>query len=122
VTNPEIAVAFWRAMEARDWDGVRTLLADEFRAEWPQSGERFDRDGFIEVNRRYPGDWHLAVKTVIGDGAEVVSEIEVAIDSRVDRAISFFTMRGGGIVRLREFWPDAMDIPAWRQDLGLADE
>lgn len=119
-TAEELAVELWQRMEARDWAGVAARLAPEFVAEWPQSGERFDRDGFLEVNRRYPGDWHIELVHVVASGEEAVTEVAVSIDGRVDRAVSFLRTSGGRITRIREFWPDPMDVPEWRLALGLA--
>lgn len=45
-------------MEVHDqkrWAEARSLLSDDFEAHWPQSHEKMTADGFIEVNRHYPG-------------------------------------------------------------------
>lgn len=111
--------ALWQAMEARDWAGVEALLAADFRCDWPQSGERFDKAGFLRVNREYPGDWHIRLCRLVDAGPEVVSEIEVELDGRLDRAISFFELQAGQVLRLREFWPEPFEIPHWRRGWAL---
>jgi hypothetical protein len=89
----DIAVSLWLEMEARNWDAVADLLDPSFRAVLPQSGERFDREGFLKMNRDYPGDWHIRVGNVVdGDGWIVT---EVVIDGRTDRAVSFFRCATG---------------------------
>ncbi len=115
----EVAVELWNAMEAREWSMVRDLLAPEFRAVFPQSGERFDRDGYLKLNREYPGEWHIRICTVVESVEWIVTEIEVDIDGRTDRAVSFFQVRSGKVTALREFWPEPFAVPEWRRDLAL---
>jgi hypothetical protein len=109
-------------MEARDWRAVADVLDPAFRAVLPQSGERFDREGFLKMNRDYPGDWHIRVCNVVDGGEWIVTEVEVDIDARTDRAVSFFCVRNGKIVALREYWPDPFAVPEWRRGLALEGE
>jgi hypothetical protein len=71
------------------------------------------------MNRDYPGEWHIRVCRVVDGDEWIVTEVEVDIEGRTDRAVSFFQVRDGKIVALREFWPDPMPVPAWRQGLAL---
>ena len=111
----ETATRLWRAMEERDWEQVESLLDADFESFWPQSGERFKKERYLEINRDYPGDWHIRVINVLDAGEWAVSEVEVDIDGRVDRAVSFFEVVDGRILRLREYWPEPMKIPEWRR-------
>lgn len=115
----ELVRGLWEAMERRDWDAVERLLHPEFRCWWPQTGERFDRPGYLRVNRHYPGDWHIRVLRVDAAGDEVVSEVEVAVDGRLDRAVSFFRARDERLVDLREYWPEPSPVPEWRRGWSL---
>lgn len=110
----QVVLALWTALEQRDWDRAGSLLTPDFRCEFPQSRECFDRDRWLWVNRAYPGDWHLEVRRVLVQGDAVVTETEVRIDGRVDTALSFFTVRDGRIATLREYWPEPFEIPTWR--------
>lgn len=110
----EVARALWAAMEARAWDEVARRLHDRFTCEWPQSGEHFDKAGYLRVNREYPGDWHIAVREVIDAGERAVTEVEVALGGEVHRAVSLFRVTGGQVIELREFWPEPFAIPEWR--------
>lgn len=116
----EVVRAFWTCLEARDWGAFRGLLADDFVVVWPQSGESFSPDGFVAVNRAYPGDWHLQLRELWIDGDRVVTEVACEIDGRTDTALSLFTVRDGRIQSLREFWPDPMPVPEWRLRLAAA--
>lgn len=118
----EIVVELWTSMEARDWSRVASLLGPAFRAEFPQSGERFDRDGYLTLNRDYPGNWHIRIGPVVDGDATIVTEVEVDIDDRTERAVSFFQVHEGLITSLREFWPEPFPAPEWRRDLVLKGE
>ncbi len=52
-------------------------------------------------------------------GPEVVTEVEVEVDGRTDRAVSFFRLRDGQLGELREFWPDPFPVPDWRRGWSL---
>jgi predicted SnoaL-like aldol condensation-catalyzing enzyme len=107
-------VRLWVAFEARDWEGAAALLHDEFGADWPLSSERFvGRERFIEVNRTYPGDWHIILR-VVADGDSVVTHVRVVIGDDVDQAISFFDLKNGLIVKEVDWWPLPYDPPTWR--------
>ncbi|WP_405178873.1 nuclear transport factor 2 family protein [Nocardia sp. NBC_01377] len=117
MNEKQVVTQFWAAMEARDWERLRSCLDGEFRAFWPQSGEKFDVDGFIRVNRAYPGDWHVRIVSFVLSVENVVTEVDVDIGNRTDRAVSFFVVRSGKILNLREFWPDPFPVPEWRRTL-----
>jgi ketosteroid isomerase-like protein len=115
LANAEVVRAFWSAIEARDWERVHEVCDERFVYTLPQSGERFDRERFVRMNREYPGDWHLSIDTLVEGGELVVTEVAVSSDARVDRAVSFFEVRGDKILSLREYWPEPFAIPEWRR-------
>jgi ketosteroid isomerase-like protein len=111
------AVRLWEAMEARDWETVGALLADDVIVDWPQSGERIrGREAVIRVNAEYPGEWHVTVERLLASGDEAVTEARVdwPEDGHVDRAISWFTLREGLVAHIREWWPDPFAAAEWR--------
>jgi ketosteroid isomerase-like protein len=116
---------FWRRMAAPGFEGVAELLAGEaFVMEWPLSRERIRGAArFVGMNAAYPahGPWryqlHRLVVEAVPDGAEsrrVVTDTGVTDGVQHARAISFFTVRGGRIERLVEFWPEPYEPPASR--------
>ena len=112
--STDIALSLWRAIDSRDWIALEGILGRDFEAVWPQSGERFDRAGYIDVNRQYPGEWSIHVAQTVDGGSCVVTEVEVTIDHRTDRAVSFLHISNGKVQQIREFWPDPFPIPEWR--------
>lgn len=113
-----VVEALWQGLEARDWDAVAALLADEFVCEWPVSNERIrGRDNLLAVNRDYPGDWHIVVRRIVAEGVRAASEVAVRIGDRVDVAVSFYELRDGRIAREVDYWPEPYPAPSWRAHL-----
>lgn len=113
-----VVEALWDRIQARDWDGVALLVAEDAVVEWPVSGERIvGGKNYVAVNREYPEGWAIRVLRILADGDEVVSEVEVPHESLgVFRAASFWTVRDGRIVRGTEYWTTlgADPRPEWR--------
>jgi len=111
---------FWRLMGTNDFGSVGAVLADDFVLEWPQSRERIrGAERFARMNREYPahGPWRFTVHRVVGGAAEAVSDVTVTDGTQTARAVSFFTIEGGKIARLVEYWPEPYDAPAWRASM-----
>ena len=116
----EVVREFWRLMQSNDFHSVSAVLAREFVLEWPQSKERIrGAERFARVNREYPahGTWQFTILRLIGDGAEAVSEVEITDGVQKAKAISFFTVEGGKITRLVEYWPEPYPAAANRAHL-----
>src|SRR3954454_15373231 len=106
-TPVEVAREFWRLMASNDFDSVAAVLAPGFVLDWPQSNERIrGAERFARINRDYPahGRWRFAIVRLFGDDRESVSEVDVTDGVQRARAISFFTVIGGSIERIVEFW------------------
>ncbi|MFE5510370.1 nuclear transport factor 2 family protein [Streptomyces sp. NPDC056529] len=110
--------SLWERMEARDRDGLAALFAEDAAVEWPVSGERIvGRDDYVAVNRAYPEGRSIRVLRIVAGDGEAVSEVEVPHEGiGVFRAVSFWTVRDGRIVRGTEYWttPGSDPSPAWR--------
>jgi hypothetical protein len=119
MSDREIVEAFWAAMGSSRFDDLPPLLRDGFICEWPHTGERIvGRDNFVEIQRRYPGTGSIEVERLVDDGAgQLATQCRVAWDGTVVFAVSFFTLEGGRIVHLLEWWPEPYEPPAWRSDL-----
>jgi ketosteroid isomerase-like protein len=111
---------FWRLMATNDFDAVSAVLAPDFTLEWPQSRERIrGAQRFAQMNREYPaeGPWRFTIHRIVGQQAEAVSDVAVTDGRQEGRAISFFSIEAGRIVRIVEFWPDPFAAPAHRAHL-----
>ncbi|MGW7327202.1 nuclear transport factor 2 family protein [Streptomyces sp. NPDC054840] len=115
----KVVAQLWERIEARDWDGVAALIAEDAVIEWPVSGERIvGRANFIAVNSDdgYADERSVDLLRILADGNLVVTEVEIPQDHVVYRAVSLWTVRDGVIAGAREYWtsPGQDPAPRWR--------
>ncbi|MFJ9867503.1 nuclear transport factor 2 family protein [Streptomyces sp. NPDC101165] len=117
----KVVRALWERMQARDWAGLRELLAEDLVVEWPVSGERIvGPTHYVRVNAEYPEGWSIRVLRVVAEGDQVVSEVEVPHETMgVHRVASFWTVRDGKVIAGREYWSELGSDPSpeWRAGL-----
>ncbi|MFD5887027.1 nuclear transport factor 2 family protein [Streptomyces sp. NPDC060334] len=114
-----VVARLWERIEARDWDGIAELIAEDAVIEWPVSGERIvGRANFIAVlsDDADTDEASVEVLRILADGDLVVSEVEIPQDHVVYRAVSLWTVRDGEVVGAREYWtsPGQDPAPRWR--------
>ncbi|WP_371677816.1 nuclear transport factor 2 family protein [Streptomyces sp. NBC_01276] len=121
----KVVARLWERIEARDWDGMAALIAEDAVIEWPVSGERIvGRANFVAVLRDEGEDsaddesslGAVEVLRILADGDLVVTEVEIPEEHVVYRAVSLWTVRDGEIVGAREYWtsPGQDPAPRWR--------
>ena len=111
VRTGELVAELWRRVQARDWDGVRGLLADDFVLEWPSEkvGIR-GPEKFVEFNRSYPEGWSIEMLRIVDAGETAASEVRVPHPTvGLWYALSFFDARDGRLARVREYWVEEHD-------------
>jgi len=118
--EPAAAVVeqYWALMTTNDFNAVGAILADDFVLEWPQSNERIrGRENYAAMNAAYPaaGRWSFDVHRIVGGDGQAVSDVTVSDGARRDRAISFFSVAYGKILRIVEFWPEPYPAPEHRR-------
>jgi ketosteroid isomerase-like protein len=119
-TAVDVVQAYWRLMASNDFGSVAAVLAPEFVLEWPQSGERIrGAEQFARMNEEYiaHGPWRFTIRRIVGDASDVVSDVEITDGVQHARAISFFSVAGGKIARLVEYWPEPYPAPQNRAHL-----
>ena len=113
--------AYWAAANAREWEAFGELLSADVVYEGPQTRERVrGRSNYVRFNvEGFPGDWHLTVNRIIGEGLHAASWIEFTnADRTVQPGICFFDLQGDGtIIHITDFWPDPYELPANRSHL-----
>jgi SnoaL-like domain len=95
-------------------------MSDDFTLEWPQSNERIrGRDNFAAMNQEYSahGRWEFTVNRLFGNEDEAVSDVSVTDGVQRARAITFFSVVGGQIVKIVEFWPERFEAQPNRRHL-----
>jgi len=102
----EVVTQLWGRIQARDWDGVGELLAEDFVLDWPHDQVRIrGRENYVEFNRTYPEGWSIEVLGIVAEGSTVVSEVRVPHDTLGPfYALSFFEVEGDQITAGREYW------------------
>ena len=115
VKPSEVVVKLWSRVQARDWEGVGELLADDFVLEWPHDLVRIrGRKNFVEFNRSYPEGWSIEVLRIVAEGNTVVSEVRVPHPTVGPFfALSFFEVDESQVTSTREYWvAEAYEEPA----------
>jgi predicted ester cyclase len=94
----EVVAAFWAAAEARDWDTVAGLVAEQVIYEAPQFRERVrGRIAYRRFNvEGFPGDWHLSVERIVGDDRHAASWLEFSDAGDRYPGVCFFDLNEGG--------------------------
>ncbi len=116
----ELVTQFWHLMQTNDFAAVGALLHDEYILDWPQSNERIrGRVAFAQVNYEYPaaGAWQFTINRLVASETEACSEVSVTDGQVQARAISFFYLQDGLIIKQIEYWPETYPAPANRQHL-----
>jgi len=108
----------WEGMEARDWDAVRRLVADAIVVTWPQTRERIrGADTFVQLNRDYPGDWHITVEEVLAEGNRVAARVTIVSGKDVFHTSGFYRVEAGRIVEATETFAEPGEPPYDRSRL-----
>jgi len=116
----QVLVAYWAAAESRDWDTLAGLLAEQVVYEAPQARERVrGRAAYLRFNvEGFPGDWHLNVERIVGEGRHAASWVEFSDASDGYPGVCFFDLdEDGRIARITDFWPTPAELPASRAHL-----
>jgi ketosteroid isomerase-like protein len=112
---------FWRLMATNDFASVKAVLSPHFILEGPQSNERIRGAGnFARMNAEYPtttGQWRFTINHLVAQGSTVVTQVSVTDGEQGAEAISFFTVDGGQITHVLEFWPEPYAAPTNRLHL-----
>ena len=112
---------FWRLMATNDFSSVGAVLAEGFVVEWPQSKERIrGAENFARMNAEYPasGPWTFRINRLVAAETEVVTQVSVSDGVQQAEPISFFSVEGGSIVRMVEYWPEPYEPSANRNHLA----
>jgi ketosteroid isomerase-like protein len=116
----DVVAAYWAAAEARDWAGFAGLVAEQVVYEAPQTRERVrGRAAYIRFNAEgFPGDWHLEVERIVGQGRHAASWIRMSDAGERYPGLCFFDLDDDGrIGRITDFWPQPYELPASRAHL-----
>lgn len=111
--------AYVESAERRDWEAFSALLAEDVVYEMPQSRERIrGKAAYLQFNREYPGDWHLAVHRVVADGRNAAVWVDARVGDEPQVACVWFELSDQGLIsRITDFWPEPYDPMPGREHL-----
>ena len=113
--NQHVVEQLWQLFDAFDFEAAGQLVSDDFVCEWPQSRERIrGRENFVALNATYPGRWRTHIERIVACGDTVVTDVALSSGDESARAVSFFEMRDGKIVKETDYWPEPYAAPASR--------
>lgn len=101
----------WAMIDAQQWDKIPDLLDPAVQVRYVHTGEVFDVESYVRLNRDYPGRWHAAVTDLVGDGDRAVSCTRIYDAEMTYWVASFATIRNGRITEMVEVWTDAGQQP-----------
>jgi hypothetical protein len=112
MTAAETMTRLAEIIDARDWDRLPGVLAADFTARFVHTGETFDRDGFVALNRDYPLVVRFLVEDLVATGDRAVLRARVTDGADTWHVASFATVDPDGLVRdLVEVWADGVSQP-----------
>lgn len=113
--------AFWRDVLSQNRAALPGFFCRDAVIRWHCTNEQFSVAEYVRANCDYPGRWDGVVERVEQAGDTAVSVVRVfpADRSASFHAVSFFTLRGGLIAALDEYWADDGEPPAWRRAMGI---
>lgn len=87
-----------------------------FTVEFPQSGERLDRDGLRRLQEHFPGGApEIRLRRLTGGGDLWVSETVIRYaDGKVFHGVSVIEFRDGKIGKETRYFGEPFGVPAWR--------
>ena len=107
-----------RMVEAMDPAVEYEARHEDFTVEFPQSGERMDRDGLRRLQETFPGGKpNIRLGRLTGSGDVWVREsyIEYA-DGTVAYGVGRVEFRDGKIWKETRYYAEPFEPPAWRAD------
>ena len=121
--NSEAIRRYREAVQTGDLSAMSSLIdefaADDFHQEWPQSGERINRENSKKLNEQYSEQTGTSPKFEVqkireaGDLAVIEGVIDYGNGVPV-RYVGLAEFRDGKVSRVTEYFADPFEAPAWR--------
>lgn len=111
---------FWDDIHNQRWDNLTKYFNAKAVIEWPNTGESFSVQSFIEANREYPGKWDAVIERIEHCESTIITVTHIKEKGGDDSfyATSFFEFEDSLIIKLTEYWSENGEAPEWRKDIG----
>jgi hypothetical protein len=112
----EVRALFERLRQAMDPALEYEERHEDYLVEFPQSGERMDRDGLRKLQEHFPsGPPRIRLRRVTGSGDVWFGESRIDYaDGSVAYGVSRIEFRDGKIWRETRYYAEPFEAPAWR--------
>ena len=112
----EVRQLFERLIAAMDPAVEYEARHEDFTVDFPQSGERLDRDGLRKLQEHFPGGPpEIRQRRLTGCGDLWVSEGTIRYaDGKVYHGTNIIEFRDGKIWRETRYYAEPFEAPAWR--------
>ena len=121
--NMALAAAFEEVLSSGDFLKMGPLLlehaTDDFREEWPQSGERLSKQGLVRMAESYQEMTgtrpRFSYERMRGGGDLFVVEGTIDYGDGIPvRYVGVGEVRDGKVAKLTEYFANPFEAPAWR--------
>jgi hypothetical protein len=115
----EVRELFDRMVEAMDPALEYEARHEDFTVEFPQSGERLDRDGLRRLQTTFPGGKapRIRLRRLTGAGDVWFGETVIDYpDGTVAYGVARVEFRDGKIWKETRYYGEPFEVPAWRAD------
>jgi hypothetical protein len=112
----EVRRLFERLFEVMDPAVEYEARHEDFTVEFPQSGERLDRDGLRKLQEHFPGGAPvIRLRRLSGGGDVWFSESVIRYaDGKVVYGVTRVEFRDGRIVKETRYYAEPFEAPSWR--------
>jgi SnoaL-like domain len=112
----EVRELLERLIEAMDPALEYQFRHEDYTVEFPQSGERLDRDGLRKLQQQFPGGApRIRLRRLTGAGDVWVGQSVVEYtDGKVFHGVSILEFRDGKMWREARYWGEPFEAPVWR--------
>ena len=112
----EVRALIERLIEAMDPALEYEARHQDFTVEFPQSGERMDRDGLRRLQEHFPsGAPRIRLRRLIGAGDLWIGEAVICYtDGQVLHGANIMEFRDGKIWKETRYYGEPFEAPAWR--------
>jgi hypothetical protein len=114
----EVRELFERLRSAMDPAVEYEARHEDFLVEFPQSGERLDRDGLRKLQEHFPsGAPRIRLRRLTGAGDLWIAETVIHYtDGKVFHGANIVEFRDGKIWKETRYYGEPFDAPAWRAE------
>ena len=121
MSNEEIVKQFWQLFDTGQIDEAGELLHDDFICEWITTGEKFNKEQFIKVNKDYPLSWYTKLQQYYDVKNKGISIVHVYSDEAEARfyVTSIYEFKENSILRVEEYWATCEEVPKWRKSYSI---